>query len=242
MNKNQIIEIIKQNPKMTHEEIKSQAENAGVPIEIFEDAWNETKPKKSKKRIGIKIVGFVLIVIILFLVGIIPVRMKGKWVKFYFSGNKSSNDCIKISNKYAKKWNDDYRIDGVTIGFQNPDGTITTDKNGYSKECETYYYAKNGNEGLNIYMSKYFLGKAKHIHKTNKLEKYNKLSNPTFLNSNEIIKFANKYNNSNKTIMIQGINYAEKYNKYIWIIGFSLKEKIDFYFLDAISGDSIGKE
>jgi hypothetical protein len=43
IDKQQIIDIIKQNPKMSYEEIKSQAKNAGVSINMLNDAWNEAK-------------------------------------------------------------------------------------------------------------------------------------------------------------------------------------------------------
>lgn len=51
MNKKDIIKIIKKNPNMSYSKLRSQAEDSGVPISLFNEAWQDSlgEEKKVKK-------------------------------------------------------------------------------------------------------------------------------------------------------------------------------------------------
>lgn len=41
MNKQDILNIIKENPQMSYDKLKSQAITIGLPMDLFEEAWKE---------------------------------------------------------------------------------------------------------------------------------------------------------------------------------------------------------
>jgi len=47
MNKEQILNIIKENPQMSYEDLKKQATGIGVPMDLFEEAWGEFSGTKT---------------------------------------------------------------------------------------------------------------------------------------------------------------------------------------------------
>lgn len=65
MNKKEIFEFIKENPNLTYEEIKMQAQNAGADLNDINMTWNEIALFKEKRRRRLKMFTIILIVLVL---------------------------------------------------------------------------------------------------------------------------------------------------------------------------------
>jgi hypothetical protein len=237
MEKQQIVDLIKQNPQMSYEEMKAQAESAKVPLDMFEDAWNETRGKKKGKGKRLKIIGSIIILtLILFFIGVIPIRIQDTWAKFHYSGKKTSDDCINISEKYAKKLLDDYKLQDLSIGFMKDDGSITSDKEGYTTECEVSYIGNNGDKSLYLHISKYFI--SKYESEENGSEIYKNIPNEKLINSIEASKAIKKYDDS-PNILLTRMSYNKKTGGYVWGASGQGKEGYIMILIDATSGELV---
>jgi hypothetical protein len=148
MDKNQIVELIRSNSQLKYEDFKKQATEAGVPIELFDQAWLEVNSKK-KKIIKLLIPIFVLLIICVF--GYIPVKnyLLTRTISFN-SGTKTFADCLEIGQISAKKWSKEYSL--LSFGMANTK-LVKATTTGKSKFCYVEFVDVKSGERLQVVIS-----------------------------------------------------------------------------------------